>query len=83
MGKMTETDYQKKMTFAEYYKSLPERQTVKAPKTAFVDRIAEITKKSPKTVRMWIAGVQFPDELTQSVIEEELGISAAHLFPRS
>ncbi|MDH6307983.1 hypothetical protein M2451_002502 [Dysgonomonas sp. PFB1-18] len=78
--KMTETDYQ---SFAQIYKGLPERTEVKAPKTAFVERIAEITKKSTKTVRCWIAGVQRPDALCQSLIEKELGVPGEYLFPKT
>ena len=37
--------------------------------------------KSEKTVRMWIAGVQTPDALTQKVIAEELGVPQDQLFP--
>ena len=62
-------------SFVEYYKSLPDRRVVKAPKSAFVEL------KSEKTVRMWIAGVQTPDALTQKVIAEELGVPQDQLFP--
>lgn len=78
MGKITETDYQ---SFVQIYKGLPERKEVKAPKTAFVEKVAEITKKSTKTVRCWIAGTQTPDALTQDVLEKEFKIPAAILFP--
>lgn len=36
--------------FRGIYDSLPERKVVKAPKSAFVDRIAAITMKHPNTV---------------------------------
>lgn len=78
MSRITEKDYQ---TFREIYKKLPERSVVKAPKTEFVEKIAGITKKSTKTVRCWIAGTQTPDELTQSVLEDEFKIPAVKLFP--
>ena len=68
-------------SFVEYYKSLPDRRVVKAPKSAFVEYIAHKTLKSEKTVRMWIAGVQTPDALTQKVIAEELGVPQDQLFP--
>lgn len=79
MGKITEKGYQ---SFTQIYKSLPERNVVKAPKTEFVERIANITKKSPKTVRCWIAGTQVPDALTQDVLEREFKIPATFLFPK-
>ena len=68
-------------TFRGYYDSLPDRKISKAPKSAFVDRIAEITMKSTKTIRCWLAGTQKPDALAQAMIEKELGIPASELFP--
>ena len=70
------------MTFRQLYKSLPERQAVKAPKAAFVERMAEITCKSTKTVWGWISGAYTPDPLTQKVIEAEIKIPATVLFPK-
>lgn len=75
---MTEKD---QMTFRQLYDALPERSIVKAPKTAFVEKYAEITMKSTKTVRCWLAGTQRPDALTQSIIEKETGLTADVLFP--
>ncbi len=68
-------------TFREVYDSLPPRQTVKAPKQAFIDRIAAKTMKSEKTVRCWLSGAQKPDALTKSIIEKDLGCSGDVLFP--
>ena len=67
--------------FRGIYDSLPERRVVKAPKSAFVDRIAAITMKHPNTVRCWLAGTQKPDALSRAMIEKELGVSASELFP--
>lgn len=67
--------------FRGIYDSLPERKIMKAPKSAFVDRIAAITMKSTKTVRCWLAGTQKPDALSRAMIEKELGVSASELFP--
>lgn len=78
MSKMTEKD---QLTFREIYDSLPDRSAVKAPKTLFVERIADITMKSTKTVRCWLAGAQTPDPLSASMIEKELGVSVSILFP--
>lgn len=65
------------MTFKQIYDSLP----VTPPKTAWIRRVAKVTKKSELTIRMWLSGRQTPDPLTQSVIEKELGIPAGVLFP--
>ncbi len=78
INKMTEKD---QLTFRQVYDHLPERSAVKAPKTLFVERMAEITMKSTKTVRCWLAGAQTPDPLSASMIEKELGISVSVLFP--
>ncbi|MEG2120491.1 MAG: XRE family transcriptional regulator [Rikenellaceae bacterium] len=79
MGKMTEKD---QMSFRQLYDGLPDRSSVKAPKTEFVEHIAKATMKSTKTVRCWLAGAQVPDPLTQSIIEQELGVSCKYLFPK-
>lgn len=62
-----------------YYDSLPERQHV-APKNDLINRLAEVTKKHPQTVKGWIYGTYTPDALTQDVISKELGIPVAELF---
>lgn len=67
--------------FRGIYDSLPERRVVKAPKSAFVDRIAAITMKHPNTVRCWLSGAQKPDALSRAMIEKEVGIPASELFP--
>lgn len=67
--------------FRGIYDSLPERRVVKAPKSAFVDRIADVTMKHPNTVRCWLSGAQKPDALSRAMIEKELGIPASELFP--
>ena len=72
MSELTEKDYP---TFTQMYKSLPERSSIKAPKTEFVEKVAKITKKSVKTVRCWIAGTQKPDAL------KEFKVPAKYLFP--
>ena len=70
------------MTFRQLYDSLPGRQAVKAPKAAFLERIAKVTLKSEKTVWGWLSGAYKPDPLTQKVIERELRIPATVLFPQ-
>lgn len=77
MAKITEKDYR---SFSQIYKELPERNVVKAPKTVFVEEIAELCMCSTKTVRMWIYG-QTPEPLKQKIISEKLGIAPEILFP--
>lgn len=69
----------KKNRFREIYDSLPARQEV-APKTDWVNKIAEITKSHPTTVRAWIYGTQKPDALKTSIISKHLGIPEDELF---
>ena len=77
----TKNSIQENVTFRQLYNSLPERQAVKAPKAAFIERIAKVTCKSQKTVWGWLSGAYKPDPLTQKVIENELRIPATVLFP--
>ena len=79
MNKMTGKDY----SFRQIYDNLPDRSTVKAPKTEFVEQIAKLTMKSTKTVRCWLAGVQKPDALCLSIIEKYLGTPGTILFPNN
>lgn len=75
---MTETSYR---TFKQLYDELPERSERKTAKQEFVARMCYITKKSESAVRGWLAGTYVPDQLTQSVLEKELGIPGDCLFP--
>ena len=76
MDKKNETP--KKRTLVEVYESLPK---VASPKAEFITRLANATYRSENAVRMWVAGVRVPDQLTQKAIERELGIPAEELFP--
>lgn len=67
------------MTFIEFYASL----SPVPPKTLWVKKIAEATKKSEMTVRGWLTGRCAPDQLTQSIIADILGIPASDLFPKN
>ena len=53
-----------KKSFSQIYEELPKTP----PKTAFLQRIAEITCRNIFTVRMWVSGRQIPDELAQKTI---------------
>lgn len=81
--KMEKITKENQMSFRQIYNDLPGRASVKCPKTRFVERIAEITMKSTKTVRCWLAGTQYPDALSTSMIEKELGVPGEYLFPKA
>lgn len=69
----------KKSVFRQMYDALPAERP-KAPKTAWVNDIAEVAKVHPVTVRCWLAGAQKPDELRTDIIAKHLGVSAEGLF---
>lgn len=62
-------------------KALYEEQK-KKPTAAqvFVRDIANLTKRSEFTVRMWLCGQQVPDKLAQETIANHLGVSVETLF---
>ena len=53
-------EHVKKSIFRQIYDSLPVDRPI-APKTAWVNEIAELVKVHPTTVRCWLAGTQKPD----------------------
>lgn len=66
------------MTFKDYYL----REKAKpSPAQNFLTDMAQLTKRSSVTVRMWLQGKQVPDALTQSLIAERLNTDASTLFP--
>lgn len=68
-------------TFTEIYERIPQRSAQPTERTRFIRRIADATKRSDQTVKMWLSGRQKPDALTQSVIAKLLKEPAANLFP--
>lgn len=52
-----------------------------SPGAIFIKEVAQLTKRSENTVRMWIWGRQQPDNLTKSIIAEHFNVSADTLFP--
>lgn len=68
----------RELTFKELYLREKEKPS---PAQSFIKEIAQLTKRSEVTVRMWILGRQVPDALAKSMIAEYLGISEDALFP--
>lgn len=68
-----------KSTFRKIYDKLPAQKRV-APKTEWINRMAEITMVHPVTVRCWLAGTQKPDALKTSILAKELGVPEDELF---
>ncbi|MCM1075996.1 MAG: hypothetical protein NC411_01385 [Bacteroides sp.] len=67
-----------KMTFKDLYLQEKEKPT---PAQTFIEDIAELTKRSTNTIRMWLQGKQIPDALAQSLIAEKYNIEVSSLFP--
>ena len=70
----------KQMTFKDLYLREKEKPT---PAQSFIVDIAELTKRSANTVRMWLQGKQTPDALAQSLIAEKFDIDVSTLFPEN
>lgn len=68
-----------KSAFRRIYDELPTERP-KAPKTAWINDIAEAVKVHPTTVRCWLAGTQKPDPLRISIIAKKLGVKEEELF---
>lgn len=77
---MTKTSRLKQISFASLYGEAKEQPT---PAQQFIQEVAELTKRSENTVRMWIWGRQIPDALTCRVIGLRYGVDPDTLFPNS
>ena len=65
-------------TFVDYFK---EAQSQKHPSVAFIDKIAELTHRTPIAVRNWLNGENTPDYNCQEIISNYLGEPREQLFP--
>lgn len=68
-------------SFKEIYEGYAKRPPLPTPRKEFIRRMADVTKKSEATVKMWVIGRQIPDALTQAVLAKELNVPVATLFP--
>lgn len=66
-------------TFKQLYNEEKSKDT---PAQAFIANVAKLTCRSKVTVKMWLAGMQTPDELTTIVIAKHFGCKAETLFPK-
>ena len=67
-----------KATFRELYDAELKKPT---PAAKFISDVAAVTCRKENTVRMWLAGRQFPDQLTRKQIASAFGVDAESLFP--
>ena len=62
-------------SFKEIYEGYAKRPPLPTPRKEFIRRMADVTKKSEATVKMWVIGRQIPDAA------KELNVPVATLFP--
>lgn len=67
-----------KKSLIEFYNDEKSKPT---PAQAFVIKIAKMTHRSELTVRQWLTGRYYPDELAINIIAKELEVDANSLFP--
>lgn len=65
-------------TFTDLYQ---QAKSKKSPAQRFLDVCAELTKRSPLTVRSWAQGTTRPDPLAAATLAEHFGIPEKNLFP--
>lgn len=68
-----------KKTFKEIY-----NDELRKPTAAqrFIKEVSELTHRSEATIRKWLSGTQYPDELTRVIIADKFNLDADYLFPR-
>jgi len=66
-----------KKSFTELYL---ERKNEPTPAQRFINEVAELTKRSEQTVRMWLSGVQIPDPNVKKVIGMHFNVDPDTLF---
>lgn len=65
-------------TFSDLYQ---QAKAQKNPAQLFLDKCAELTKRSPLTVRSWAQEKRHPDSLAAATLAEHFGIPEKSLFP--
>lgn len=65
-------------TFKELYEAQKAQPT---PAAAFITKVAELTHRTENTVRMWLMGVQTPDDLVIAILADFFGTKPDELFP--
>lgn len=71
------------MTLIELYQQAKNQERPIAPATAFIRKVAEVTKKSEIAVRRWLSGETEPDALTQEVLAKHFNTTPSQLFPKN
>ena len=73
------------MTLIERYQQAKAKKQAApmTPAAAFVQEIANVSKKSEIAVRRWLSGKIEPDALTQDVLAKHFGTTVEDLFPKA
>jgi hypothetical protein len=67
-----------KKTFKDRYNDEKNKNT---PAQDFVENIARMTHRSKTTVKMWLTGVQRPDDLVKTILANHFNCKPDELFP--
>ena len=66
-----------KKTLNDLYNEAKQEPT---PAQRFISEVAELTKRSEQTVRMWLSGVQIPDPNVTENIARHFNVDPESLF---
>ncbi len=69
------------MTFREYYLEMKKQERPPHPAKVFLQKIADLTGRSPKTVSQWLSGSQVPPREICIQIGDLLEVNPDDLFP--
>ena len=69
------------MTLLEKYQHAKNQQRPIAPATAFILKVASVTRKTELAVRRWLSGETEPDALTKEVLARHFNTTPQELFP--
>lgn len=80
MQDLTEKDHR---SLTQRYKEIGNEgyKEISNCKAMFINDIARIAKKAPKTVKGWIYGYYLPDDLTVETVSKALEADPEELFP--
>ncbi|MCH5234512.1 MAG: hypothetical protein J1E16_04400 [Muribaculaceae bacterium] len=72
------------MTLKELYYEARKNTKPMTPGRAFINEVAQVTKKSDLAVRRWLSNESpsVPDRLTQEVLAKHFNTTPEELFPR-
>ena len=70
----------KALSFKDRYELAKQQPT---PREQFINKIAELTNRSPFTVKKWLMGLSTPDINTQRILSKYFKAPVEELFPEA